>query len=243
MTFYTSEIANDPKIVKLGFEALFKLAKETNSTVVHLVCASKGNLDGLVEQVLGPSLVKALRRSGEASISGTRILFHHERSIPISANGSPVLVCYPDEKLLQKTDAIRHVPALIVLPWSLEQIRPWLLARGAKDLLNKTDVAPSTIRNPVVEQALKAMIASINTSTGILHPSDKDTAIGTFKTLSDAKEAYDPEEVGAWFVQHGVDSRHTPSIVAVAGNPRGFRSTAIMRDWNRALELWRERAA
>jgi hypothetical protein len=237
--FYTSETANNSDVVKVGFIALFQAAKAANLEVVRLICATKGNLEGFIEDLMGREVVKTLKKTGTVNISGISVVFHHERAIPYSAEGTPVLLCYPDEKLLQKVDAMQDIPTLIVLPWTMDNIKPWLLAHGATDLLQKADISPCKISNPVVEQALKGMLLSINTSTGIVHSSDKATAIETFETLSAAGELYDPHEVGAWFVQHGVSSEHAATITEVARNPAGFRS-ADKANWGKqALERWR----
>jgi hypothetical protein len=52
------------------------------------------------------------------------------------------------------------------------------------------------------------MLSVIHVSSGIGHPSDKGAAIEIFKTLRAANEQHDPLEVGAWFVQKGMDSKY-----------------------------------
>jgi hypothetical protein len=243
-TFYTSEIANSLEVVKRGIQALMEAAKNRTARTAWIVCSSKGNLTGLIEGVIGGPAVKALQKGLQVELfKNCSLVFYHERAIPSSAEGSPVLVCFPDEALMQKIDSVRDLPILIVLPWVLENIKPWLLARGARDLLAKTDVNPSKISNPVVERALASMLAMINVSTGIVHPSDKSAAIEVFKTLRAAKEQYDPMEVGAWFVQKGMDSKHASDIVSVANDPAAFRSSSRTGNWGaKALERWRSEA-
>ena len=242
--FYTSEMANSLGVVKLGVQALADAAIRLQSSSAWIVSNAKSNLDGFIADVVGGAAVKALQKGKEVGfVKGCSLKFFYEKAIPSFANGSPILACFPNEELMQKVDAITDVPALIVLPWVLDDIKPWLLAHGAKDLLKTAMASPVKISNPVVEQALLSSLSLINVSTGIVHPSDKATVIGIFKTLQQADEQYDPQEVGAWFIQKGMDGKHASEIAAVAANPTGFRSSSGGKKWGKAdLKRWRENA-
>ena len=148
--FYTSEIANSLEVVKIGFQALADAAAKSQSRFAWVVTNSKWNLDGFVADLIGATAVKTLQKGNEVGFfKGCSLQFFHEKAVPSSANGSAVLACFPNQKLMQKVDAIADVPVLIALPWSLADIQPWLLAHGAEDLLKSGSVTPAEISNPV----------------------------------------------------------------------------------------------
>lgn len=120
--------------------------EQLRSSTAWLVCHAYSNLDGFVEQVIGSNAVAALKnRRSVAFVQGCSLVFHGERNLPHSGGGSPILACYPDKRLLDKLDAIADVPALIVLPWQISDIQPWLAAHGAQDILGKSQVEPAAI--------------------------------------------------------------------------------------------------
>lgn len=243
VNYYSSEIANSPEVVRRGFETLIQATEKSRVKEAWLVCNTKSNLHGLISEVIGAQAAGSLSKGHPIRLTNGSLLLFHARSMPYSANGNPILACFPDEKLLQRIDDLVGASCLIVLPWSMDDIRPWILARGAVDILGKVHARPSEIANPVVRAALEELLNSINIGTGVIHRSDKDAAIGTFRVLRDAGEVYDPPQVAAWFVQNGMTLEHAARVEAIASSPNSFRGSggAIRKD-KAVLARWRFKA-
>ena len=239
--FYASEPANGPEVVRVGFQALADLVQQLRSSAAWLVCHAYRNLDGFVEQVIGREAVVALKRRRSVGFGQECSLsFRGDRNLPYSAGGSPILACYPNRGLLDKLDRVSEVPALIVLPWKLSDVRPWLAAHGAHDILGKSPAKAAGISNPVVERAMESIVASINISSGIVAPEDKDTVVSVFRLLRDDEERYNPVEIRAWLVQKGMDAKHATAVAEVAAAPSRYRKSTSKRSWGRAdLKRWR----
>jgi hypothetical protein len=240
--YYASEIANTPEVVRAGFEALIKVTGELKAQKAWLVCDSKQNLEGHIKNSIGEAAAKALQKGRCVTLPTKCLLsFYAERTLPLNGENCPILACFPSAKLLDKLDALLGVTALIVLPWSLDEIRPWLAAHGAKDILGGADVVPVTVSNPVVAEALKSILLHINLNTGVGHPSDKHAVIEAFRILKRGGEAVDPDEVRAWLVQEGMEPRHANTIAEIAADPTKFRHSERTSFWSPdILQAWKK---
>jgi hypothetical protein len=97
----------------------------------------------------------------------------------------------------------------------------------------------------VVEKAMEALTVSVNLSTGLGHPSDKESAIGMLKLLKSAGENYEPEQLRAWAVCHGWQPRHARSLAELAEKVKaGKRIQGGKRKMWRSdiIDIWRQEA-
>ena len=132
-----------------------------------------------------------------------------------SGNGSPVAVLWPDKKFLDEVDSIPEVSAMLVVPHSKKAVQEWIATREAIELTTGKK-APSSSINPVVEEALKDLDAWVNTSTGLVHPSDRETAVQIFKALRRGGIEYDPNEVKRWLIRNGWTPNNAEQVRVVA---------------------------
>lgn len=120
-----------------------------------------------------------------------------------SGNGRPILAFYPSSKFLDVLDSIPDVSALCVVPWMKPEVEPWMITHNAQSVNGEKSQPIKTIENGVVVEALKTLTALANVSTGISHPSDRETVVQIFIKLRDAGECYNPEEVKNWLIRNG----------------------------------------
>jgi len=228
-------------VVRAGFQALEFVAKKLNARTAWLVCDGHDNLGGFITEVIGDAKVKALQQGKAIPFSSDCVLeFYSNRTLPHSGSQNPVLACFPSKNLLDKVDGLTGVTTLIVLPWSQQDIDPWLVAHGAREILGRINSQPAIVSNSVVAKALEDIHARINVSTGVVHSSDKHAVVEAFRILRDGGEPVDPTEVRAWFVQKGMEPKHANVIAEIASEPGKFRLSETTPSWRpEILSRWR----
>lgn len=101
--------------------------------------------------------------------------------------------------------------------------------------------------DPVVEAALKTLTRSVNLSTGLGHPSDRDSAIWLFRKLKQAKITYNPMEIKGWLVRHGWMAEYANDVKEVAEkiqHGKRLRTHSKVEPWvKHIVDLWREEAS
>ena len=164
--------------------------------------------------------------------------------LPYGFDSGPILAIWTRDKELDKLDTL-GAPALCAVPWRPDNITGWKANWSPVDIQSgvAADGAAGSL-NSVVVQALQSLTATINVGTGLSHPSDRSSAIHMFRLLRDGGEAYDPEAVRAWAVQHGwdpVDARELEDVAQKILDRRALRTEGPM--WTEdALAGWREAA-
>jgi len=204
-----------------------------------------GNLDGVIREVIGEATVKGLRQ-GKTIVSGAEISLITERKLIYDGKNSPVVAFYPDSKFLDEIDSIPNISAMLVVPWLFKEVKPWIRAWNASELGQPPTTPESALtQSKIVEQALKGLTATVNLSTGISHPSDRDAAIQMFEILKAAGEPFSPDEVKAWLVgKGGWKTTDAQEVAEVAQKVlEGRRLKTGTRVWaHNILEIWEKDA-
>ena len=202
------------------------------------------NLDGVLAEVIGEPAVKALKGQGKFAISGKEITLVTERKSIYNAHDSPMVAFHPSSKFLDELDSIPGISAMLVVPWNFYEVEPWIRARGAVELgMPLSGQEGPTVQNKVVERALQSLTRTVNLSTGVMHPSDRASAIQMFQILRNAGERFTPEEVKAWLIgKGGWKATHAQDAADIARKVLEGRRlrTGPMRVWaDDILEQWR----
>lgn len=240
--YFSSKEVRSADVIAHGLAKAIAEAKGLGKKRVWIVSHGKSNLDGHISEAIGKEAADALSKGKSVSAGNIEIVFYSDRILPYGGDGSPVVVCYPNDKLLDKLDGMTGIPCLIVLPWLNQETQAWIAAHAPEDIYGVVTTAQSTVSNPVVEKALETLLAVINVSTGISHPSDKAAAMDVFKRLRSGGESYSPDEVRAWLVQKGMRPNHANEIRDIAADPSKFRSKTNSPLRADILQRWREEA-
>lgn len=237
--FFSSKDVRSSQVIIDGLAKAVADAQAQRVNRVWIVSHAKSNLDGHISSAIGKDAASSLGKGNVVSAGDTELIFYGERTLPYAGDGSVVVACYPNRKLLDKLDGMENIPCLIVLPWQQEEISDWIKAHGPEDIYGVVSTTRSIVTNPVVEKALETLWIITNVSTGITHPSDKAAVIDIFTKLSKAGEAYSPEEIRAWLVQRGMSPQHANDIRDIAEKPSGFRSKSPSPLRDEILDDWR----
>lgn len=248
---YISSNGPEAEPVKKGFFWLLETAVRAGSDGAYLVTLSLGNLEGAISEALGEDLVKLLERDKSVTVvlegASVNLDLLTERIDSGSIHKGPALVIYPNAKMLERVDDHDEITDVLVVPWIMEDIQEWIETWNAQELgMEHKQVDEPAFSDPVVEAALKSLTIRVNLSTGLGHPSDRDTAIWLFRNLKRENIRYNPIEIKGWLVRHGWSARHANKVKEVAEKiQNGKRLRTYHEDdmWiENIVEIWREEA-
>ena len=231
----------DKTSVKKAFSWLVQNSKPRGFIAIH----GYGNLDGVIRNVIGDAATKALRSQGRLADSKTEILLVTQNKLIYDAQNSPLVAFFPSAKLLDQLDSIENVSAMLVVPYRLSEVEPWIRTWNATELGQAEKPEQPLVSNKVVEEALKSLTGRVNVSTGIVHPSDRSAAIQMFEILRDAGETFTPEEVKAWLTaKGGWKATYAQEVADVARKIlEGRKLKSEGQAWaDNILDQWRESA-
>lgn len=204
------------------------------------------NLDGVLAEELGPSTVKELKTKGRAVISGRELLVITRLKLVQSADNAAIVAFYPYGRVLDALDAIRDVSAMLVVPWSMQEVDHWVSIWNAKELgVRKKSNKAEHIINRVVEEALRDISDRINVPTGIEHQTDRDLTVQALLILKDGGEKFTPHSLKSWLVANGGWKATLAQEVAEAAaeileGKRVKQGTSVWPD--DILQKWRARS-
>jgi len=204
-----------------------------------------GNLRGVISDILGDRAIKSLMKTGSLRLDGKEILLVTERKFIYSGKNFPLTAFYPSSKFLDELDSIPNLSAMLVVPWIMKEVEPWVRTRNAQELEAEKAEPAELIPNKIVVEALKSLTATVNVSTGVAHPRDREATIQTFMILRDAGEYFNPEDVKAWLIRNGKWKAPDAQEVAVLAQKvlEGRRLKKGSSRWRKdILEIWREEA-
>lgn len=152
-----------------------------------------------IKGVLGEDVVKQLKKNNTIRLKSGNLDLMTKNIHPHSGAGS-VLVIYPPSQFLDRVDALQFASEILVLPWNLPEVEPWVQMWNVRELGDSSPRPTKTFSNPTVRAALETLTSQINLSTGLSHSSDKAAASEMFQLLKSSGEAFNPEEVKSWLV-------------------------------------------
>ncbi len=158
----------------------------------------------------------------------------------------PVVIAFwPSDETLNALDEAPGLKALAVDPWEETRTAAWRAARAAVDLLgNKDSASPPAIAAPVVEQALSSLSLAVNLVTGLSSRDHRDSAIHTFRILTENGYTYDSVEIRAWAMANGWTAEGSQDLARIAVEvDEGKKHRVGPSSWSDdVIEQWRSDA-
>ena len=173
---------------KEAIVAAFKLCGELlkgakASTEVVIFIPQEGSFSKNLQEVLGEKMSKQLLKdkSIPTQDGGGIRLETHRTFKDWKGPGNIIIGVYVTEEMLDQVDRVKNVSAEMIVPWHMPDLKVWMKTWNP-ELIGKEREQPGVlINNPIVEQALNSI--AIEPPTGILHPTDRTTAIDKFRKL------------------------------------------------------------
>lgn len=189
-------------------------------THVVLITHTNGQLDKWtsLNTTIGDARAKLLIK-GQSFPVNEGISVSHETGtrLPMVMRDAVVIVCYAEDRLLEKVDGIAGVAGVVVVPDSPSQATAWV-RRWNPTVHGQAPAKPAAVlADPVVERALTELTATINRSTGIGHPRDRELADHTFRILRAKNHVEDADNVRSWAIKNGWKPGDAKDLGELAG--------------------------
>lgn len=233
---------SDEEAYAKGISWLVDYATKSGVRDAAIVVPSLRQVESLAEK-LGLD-GNRLRKDRALRIGAVGVAVMISKDLSYRRFNGPMLGLWVDDDILPKMEDM-DPSAICAIPWLHTDIQKWKAARAPIDLRTNQRPASPSISNAVVEVALRHLTHSVNLTTGILHPSDKDHAVSTFMALRDAGETYSAPEVRAWAVANGWSARHADDLAEVAekiADGRKIRSSGRYSFRDDVVDRWRAEA-
>lgn len=204
--------------IKTAFAGAFQVCQQAGITQITLIVPAKGTFpDTVVGSFLGSAASKALCNGQSVRISDT-ISMNLESVKTFSLHGTygMVIGIYLSEKDHQVLDSIRRASAIVLLPWTEDEGKAWMATWSPTVLGASTWCVPTGGLPKEVEDALLVLTRGINLSTGLSHPSDKESAKRTLTAIRKAGHRPDADEIRRWAVRHDWAPREADDLAKLA---------------------------
>jgi len=242
VTYFIKAEGPDRGAVKKALEWLLQVSPAKG----FLAVPGLRNLDGVLAEELGLSAVTDLKTKGKAIVSGRELHVITKLKPVRSADNAAIVAFYPYGRVLDVLDAIRDVSAILIVPWSMQEIDHWVSTSNAKELgTRKKPKKAGHVSNRVVEEALRDISDRVNVPTGMEHQIDRDLIIQALLILKEGGEKFTPSFLKSWLVANGGwKATHAHEVAEVAAEVlEGKRVTQGKSAWpDDILQKWRSRS-
>jgi len=231
----------DREALDLGLAWLVRYATAHGHQTAAIAVGIKKQFERM-QPALPPGIAQALMKEGEAQFGGIRVQAILDRKMPFEFTEGPILAVWKKDSTLEELDDLRP-PAICVITWIRGELEDWKAAWGPVDLRSGSAAKPAEVSNPVALQALISLTASVNLGTGLSHPSDRSTAINTFRILKANAIPFNPDEIRSFAARNGWNAGDATELQDVARKVlegRRLRSDTMLRD--DVIDFWREEA-
>lgn len=212
--FFLDAYGPDPSAERLGIEWLVREARKQDLPCAVIV-PSVDSISNL-ERAIGRDAAEFAKRDRYFVLEEVQVQVFTDRTCR-GVFAGPLLVPWANGAMVGSAEECRP-SAICAMPWTEDDLDDWKRAYDPVDVrtgepLGEAQVEPT----PLVAQALIALTASVNPSTGIHHPSDARQARQFLKALYIAGEPSDSTEIRTWALAHGWEARHAEALAELAG--------------------------
>jgi hypothetical protein len=188
-----------PKAIAIGIRE----CEAIGAGALTIITPAKNNLDSIViGDFLGHDVAKSLMKGDSVPVGDRGVELRHESVATVRKIAAPKvgLAFYVSEDAIRKLDDIPF-DCLIFVPWLDEDGEQWANKWNAETFQGKTEGAEIDLPHEVID-ALKALTNSVNLSTSIGHPFDKEHAKRKFSELRSRGIHWRPTELEKWAVRN-----------------------------------------
>lgn len=114
--FHAAKAGPDPDALKLAFRKCGELATTGQHSSITIAVPAKGNLQGIMDDVLGEKAVAVLLRDNVLPLDATLTLHLATKQIPVRNRG-PVLAAWTKIDHVTVIDQSGYATDIIYLPW------------------------------------------------------------------------------------------------------------------------------
>jgi hypothetical protein len=125
MMYHTNSSGPDMIALKAAFKKCGELSQKGKHLQVGLAVPTKGNLYGIISDVIGEDATTILQRKNKLDLKGITIHLITDRIKPKSFRG-PVLAAYTTIDLIKKMVRAGYATDIVFVPWLEEELAVYL---------------------------------------------------------------------------------------------------------------------
>ncbi|MBG9991562.1 MULTISPECIES: hypothetical protein [unclassified Pseudoalteromonas] len=189
--------------LELAFYTALEVCKGRSLTNIIIVFPTKqGFKNSIVANFLGKQATKTILDGGTVNaIDGIKLTFRTPKNIDKFSNNEVIFAIYTSEIDMNLVDSARS-EAIVFLPWREDEGKDWLAIWNPKIIGPTTWAIDTDVLSSEAQEVILSLGRSINMSTGLTHPSDKDLAKRLFSSLRNTN-TLTPELVKRFAIQNG----------------------------------------
>jgi len=184
----------------------------------HIPSYNQLDVGNVVFEVLGKQTCKDLRDGQRVRLSPAHsISVITDLNFNLRHTNDVVMSVYPTSKGIALINDTKNAHAIIVVPWTMnEDVLKWQRAWTPTIIGDTTMTIEQLDLDPVIMDFLRRLTESANLSTGLVHPSDRNSAIELFQILRNDGITYDSAMVEAWAIKNGWNAGGAKDLALVA---------------------------
>jgi len=224
----------------LAYAEKINKSRQNAANVILLVHTKNQISSTSLSSHIGSSHAKKLNTGNQLTLpSGAHLQLKTLKTLGYTLRDTIVIAFYADEKLLQVVDDHKELAGVIAVPDLPGDADRWV-ARWAPMIHGQAaKPAEKLITDPVVENALLTITRTINLSTGLSNPRDKEAANDILRILRTKKHSLEPDIVRSWAIQNGWRSNGANDLAALTQKIWTLKNNpSLSKIYN-----WRERYA
>jgi hypothetical protein len=209
----------DQDAINTAFAEAFQICTQKAISNITLLVPAKGTFqDTVVGTFLGDKVTKALCKGQIVRITDD-LTMNLESPKTISPYGSygMVIGVYLTQKDQNVLDSLTSVKAIVLLPWTEDEGKSWLSTWNATILGNSSWQVQQTTLPTDVEADLLRLTQGINLSTGLSHPSDKESAKRILAAIKERGHRLNPDDIRKWALRNNWQPRNAEDLAKLAG--------------------------
>lgn len=125
MVYHTNSSGPDIIALKAAFKKCGELVQKGKHSKVGLAVQTKGNLYGIISEVIGEDATAILQRKNKLNLKEITVHLITERIKPKSFQG-PVLAAYTKIDLIKKIARAGYATDIVFVPWLDEELAVFL---------------------------------------------------------------------------------------------------------------------
>lgn len=203
--FIIGEPVTDQQGLKAAFREVLGVCTQHGIGKLTLVVPSKKILTNtIIGQFLGDNATKKLLNKEVINIEdGPQLNLESINTFNTYSEYGAIVGIHLSAKNLDRIGFVQSAEAIIYLPWLEDEGKAWLETWKATVLGESNWQATRSPLNDEIADALERITSSINLSTGLSHPCDKDHAKRIFQDLRSQGLHADREDIRGWALRRG----------------------------------------
>lgn len=203
--------------IEFCLKEAFKICNKNSISEITLIVPKKDGFESTeIGAVFGETDARKLRSGKVLQVDNINIKLESPKTLSPYKSYGMLIGIHLSQEGQDKLDSADFADAIMFVPWTEDEGKEWMSTWDPSVLGQRTwQISPQNLHQDVVD-ALVIITSSINLSSGLVHPSDKNVAKQKFTDLKNAGHKPDPDEIRGWALRNNWAPMHASSLQKLA---------------------------